>query len=289
MHASFNGFRVTGQAFGVGKEDCLWSENAQGLLFILLHRDELDEVVDAETAADSRCAAGRQRVIGTGYVIAHRLRRPAANEDGARVDDPAEIGSRVNGEMFWRETIGDGARFFDCGSNDHQAIAIEGNNVVDAKGEFSYLVEACDPCEANNYAYEINGVAVSDFITPHFYDASVAANVSYSYTGSIKRPRQLLPGGYISYMVSEGKWQQILWVDPGQPPQYEDPSVPPATPSLRLAIHAAMGVEANEAKRLQRHKPHGLAAAIQARVDEYAARRDNAADYERRLIERYGL
>lgn len=170
-----------------------------------------------------------------------------------------------------------------------QAIAIRGNDVVDAKGEFNYLVEACDPCEANNYAYEINGVAVSDFITPHFYDASVAANVSYSYTGSIKRPRQLLPGGYISYIAPDGKWQQILWVDPGQPPQYEDPSVPPATPSLRLAIHAAMGVETNDAKRLQRHKPNGLAAHIQARVDEYAARRDDAADYERRLIERYGL
>src|SRR5580698_3672773 len=37
-----------------------------------------------------------------------------------------------------------------------QAIAIsdDGNGVVDAPGTFSYLVEACDPCEANNFAYE---------------------------------------------------------------------------------------------------------------------------------------
>ncbi|MGA2953716.1 MAG: hypothetical protein ABSD80_15925, partial [Caulobacteraceae bacterium] len=44
-----------------------------------------------------------------------------------------------------------------------QAIQISGNDVVDAPGTYSYLVEACDPCEANNYAYEIGGIAVSDF------------------------------------------------------------------------------------------------------------------------------
>ena len=47
-----------------------------------------------------------------------------------------------------------------------QAIAIQGDNVVDAAGTFDYLVEACDPCEANNFAYEIQGIALSDFITP---------------------------------------------------------------------------------------------------------------------------
>src|SRR5580658_2975651 len=49
------------------------------------------------------------------------------------------------------------------------AIEIVGNKVQDTTGQFNYLVEACDPCEANNYGYEINGVLVSDFITPHFY------------------------------------------------------------------------------------------------------------------------
>jgi len=51
-----------------------------------------------------------------------------------------------------------------------RAIEIVGNDVQDANGQFEYLVEACDPCEGNQYAYTIQGVAVSDFITPRFYD-----------------------------------------------------------------------------------------------------------------------
>src|SRR5713101_9571874 len=33
-----------------------------------------------------------------------------------------------------------------------------------------YLVEVCDPCESDQFAYAVNGIQVSDFITPHYYD-----------------------------------------------------------------------------------------------------------------------
>src|SRR5579864_7947614 len=81
-----------------------------------------------------------------------------------------------------------------------RAIAIVGNDVQDAVGEYDYLVEACDPCEADEYAYSIQGIAVSDFITPHFYDPVVTSGTRYSFGGNIKKPRQLLPGGYISFI-----------------------------------------------------------------------------------------
>jgi hypothetical protein len=64
-------------------------------------------------------------------------------------------------------------------------------------------VEACDPCEDNSYAYTINGVRVSHFITPHFYDPLVTSGTRYSLTGAIKGPRQILPGGYISWVNTE--------------------------------------------------------------------------------------
>lgn len=100
-----------------------------------------------------------------------------------------------------------------------QAIVIDGNGVKDTTGEFGYLVEACDPCEADDYAYMIQGVAVSDFITPHFYDPVATTGTRYSFTGALKAPRQLLPGGYISYVDEEdGEMKQILWVDPSKPP-----------------------------------------------------------------------
>ncbi len=74
------------------------------------------------------------------------------------------------------------------------AIEIVGGKIQDGTGQFNYLVEACDPCEANNYGYTINGVLVSDFITPHFYDPVVTPGTRYSFTGALKAPRQILPG-----------------------------------------------------------------------------------------------
>jgi hypothetical protein len=64
------------------------------------------------------------------------------------------------------------------------AIEIVGDNIQDGTGQFNYLVEACDPCEANNYGYTINGVVVSDFMTPHFYDPVVTRGTRYSFTGA---------------------------------------------------------------------------------------------------------
>jgi len=118
------------------------------------------------------------------------------------------------------------------------AIAISGNSVVDASGEFSYLVEVADPVEADNYSYAINGIAVSDFITPHYYDPQVSPGTHYSFTGALKAPRQLLPGGYISFINLETEeWQQILWVDPSKPPQLNN--LGPATgQSLRVWVDA---------------------------------------------------
>jgi hypothetical protein len=94
-----------------------------------------------------------------------------------------------------------------------RAIKIVGKDTEDTAGEFEYLVEACDPCEANQYAYSINGIAVSDFITPHFYDPVVATGTRYSFGGNISRPRQILPGGYISFTDPQSdNVEQILFL-----------------------------------------------------------------------------
>jgi hypothetical protein len=96
-----------------------------------------------------------------------------------------------------------------------RAIKIAGKNVEDTVGEYEYLVEACDPCEANQYAYSINGIAVSDFITPHFYDPVATSGTRYSFGGNITQPRQILPGGYISFTDPQSdNWEQILFLGP---------------------------------------------------------------------------
>jgi hypothetical protein len=98
------------------------------------------------------------------------------------------------------------------------AIEIVGKEIEDGTGQFNYLVEACDPCEANNYGYQILGVLVSDFITPHFYDPVTVSGTRYSFTGAVTKPRQILPGGYISFVnQASDEWQQILYL--GSAPQ----------------------------------------------------------------------
>jgi hypothetical protein len=119
-----------------------------------------------------------------------------------------------------------------------QAIGITSHGAIqDTAGQFNYLVEACDPCEADAYAYSVQGVAVSDFITPHFYDPVTTSGTRYSFTGAIKAPRQILPGGYISYINMEtDEWQQILWVDPSQRPTIQNLGPASAGKSLRVWV-----------------------------------------------------
>jgi hypothetical protein len=97
------------------------------------------------------------------------------------------------------------------------AIAVEGKQIEDTDGEFAYLVEACDPCEADNFAYSIQGVAVSDFLTPHFYDPTATPGTRYSFTGAITRPRDILAGGYITWVNQETDTVQQLQYLTNQP------------------------------------------------------------------------
>jgi len=64
----------------------------------------------------------------------------------------------------------------------------------------SYLVEVCDPCQSVDYAYTVNGVLVSDFYTPHYFDPEPVIGIIYDFTGKITHPRQVLQGGYLSWI-----------------------------------------------------------------------------------------
>jgi hypothetical protein len=90
-----------------------------------------------------------------------------------------------------------------------------GRSPKSGQGQVEFLVEACDPCESADFAYTIDGVLVSDFITPHFYDPRRTTAARYSFTGAIQRPREILKGGYISWWDPQSNhiWQE-LWLGP---------------------------------------------------------------------------
>ena len=85
------------------------------------------------------------------------------------------------------------------------AVGIERGEFQDrGDAKFEYLIEVCDPCQGEDYAYMVNDVLVSDFYTPHYFDHSGVASVRYSFSGKITRPRQILSGGYLSWLDPQG-------------------------------------------------------------------------------------
>src|ERR1041384_4625958 len=46
---------------------------------------------------------------------------------------------------------------------------IAGDSPKPGQGRVNFLVEVCDPSEASQFGYSVNGVLVSDFYTPHFF------------------------------------------------------------------------------------------------------------------------
>lgn len=95
---------------------------------------------------------------------------------------------------------------------------IAGDSPNPDQGRASLLVEVCDPSEAADYAYSVNGILVSDFYTPNYLDPVKAPGVRYSFTGSLTEPRQVLPGGYLSWQDgASGHWWQEIWFGTDKP------------------------------------------------------------------------
>jgi hypothetical protein len=83
-----------------------------------------------------------------------------------------------------------------------------------------YAYEVCDACEADKFGYKIGGVLVSDFVTPPWFESfRKSYKTKFDYRKLIKRPFQLLKGGYIGiYDINKGTgWTQIEAQKAGAP------------------------------------------------------------------------
>ena len=126
---------------------------------------------------------------------------------------------------------------------------VAGDSPKPDQGRVRFLVEVSDPSEDASFGYSVNGVLVSDFYTPNFFDPVVATSVRYSFTGAIKRPRQVLKGGYLSWVVSEtNHWWQETWFDGGASSKFRDIGVLSATAgSFRSQLDRITGAETAKA------------------------------------------
>lgn len=69
----------------------------------------------------------------------------------------------------------------------------------------AYAFEVCDPVEAPTY--DVNGVSVSNFVTPAWFDPQAAATAQFDQLGLLHAAFGILKGGYVVY-ESAGKEQQ---------------------------------------------------------------------------------
>lgn len=69
-----------------------------------------------------------------------------------------------------------------------------------------WLTEVCDPVESGFYGYFIGPVAISDFITPHWYGGYGRKD----FTGYLTHAEQIGVHGYASYRTKTGGWGQVF-------------------------------------------------------------------------------
>ncbi len=75
-----------------------------------------------------------------------------------------------------------------------------------------YAYEVCDACEADALAYNIDGIKVTDFVYPAWFESlATGGGVQFDYQKQIAKPFQILPGGYIgAFDVTSGSgWKQL--------------------------------------------------------------------------------
>jgi hypothetical protein len=72
--------------------------------------------------------------------------------------------------------------------------------------QVNYLVEVCDPCAV--FSYDIDGVQVSDFVLPSFYDPNAAGKVDFA--DFLARPLSVPLGCYISWLdPTDARWHEL--------------------------------------------------------------------------------
>ena len=86
---------------------------------------------------------------------------------------------------------------------------VSSGSIKSGQGRVNFLVEVCDPSESDKFAYSVNGIMLSDFYTPNYFDPVTSTSVRYSFTGCISAPKQVLKGGYLSWLdPATAKWWQ---------------------------------------------------------------------------------
>jgi hypothetical protein len=126
------------------------------------------------------------------------------------------------GKVFVRTTQQDGGVVSITAS--HELLEMLADPWIDSAVQVAdttfWSLEVCDACEADRYGYTVNGVEVSDFVTPDWF--RIGSPGPWDLRGHITRALELLPGGYIGEWTPNSGWSQKT-ADKSAPPSRRIP------------------------------------------------------------------
>jgi hypothetical protein len=122
--------------------------------------------------------------------------------------------SNVVSDAALKTTIDDGGKWTVTFSHEYLEMLADPNINLCAFDEHAhrlYAYEVCDAVEADKLGYDIDGVTVSDFVYPGWFEPLHAVkSENFAFKSAASAPFELLPGGYISYYdLRGGGWQQL--------------------------------------------------------------------------------
>lgn len=114
-------------------------------------------------------------------------------------------------KVFARTAKLDGASLSVCASHELCEMAVDPDcsRIFQATTGSLYAAEVCDPCESDGQGYLLDGVLLSDFVTPRWFGLTLGPSKVFDYCGRIKRPYQILTGGYAQTYESDYGWTQL--------------------------------------------------------------------------------
>jgi hypothetical protein len=119
------------------------------------------------------------------------------------------------GKVFAKTTLNDGGKWTVTFSHELLEMLADPNInlcALDEEAGRLYAYEVCDAVEADDLGYDIDGVTVSDFVLPGWFEPMhVGKNEKFAFKSKVTAPFQILPGGYIGYLDLQGGrgWQQL--------------------------------------------------------------------------------
>lgn len=118
-------------------------------------------------------------------------------------------GGRVYGRVFLRPCRDSGVS--PSTTLSHEVIETycdpQVNRWVATGGGYSVPYEACDAVQGGSYI--VDGVPVSDFVYPRWYDRN-AHSGQFSYLATIHSPFEIAPAGYVTRLFGDGSEDQVF-------------------------------------------------------------------------------